>query len=92
MELKYTMRCEGTSGGGTEITMGYKLSIIATQEPEEGFTITCKELPELITTGNFLDEAIGNIKDAFIAVCEIYQDTGRTLPYINSVNFDRGAQ
>ena len=70
--------------------MGHTLTIIATPEPEGGFTITCKELSELITVGDSLDEAIENIKDAFIAVCEIYQDTGRTLPYINSVNFNRG--
>lgn len=72
--------------------MRYTLTIIATPEPEGGFTITFKELPELITTEDSLDEAIENIKDAFIAVCEIYQDTGRTLPHINSVNFDRGAR
>ncbi|RKU07765.1 toxin-antitoxin system, antitoxin component, HicB family protein [Candidatus Poribacteria bacterium] len=60
--------------------MRYKLSIIATPEPEGGFTITCKELPELITVGYSLDEAIENVKDAFMAVFEIYQDTGRTLP------------
>ena len=74
------------------MTMGYTLTIIATPEPEGGFTITCKELPELITVGDSLDEAIENIKDTFIAVCEIYQDTGRTLPYINDVNFNRGAR
>lgn len=54
--------------------------MIATPEPEGGFTITCKELPELITVGDTLDEAIENVKDAFIAIFEIYQDTGRTLP------------
>jgi antitoxin HicB len=68
--------------------MGHTLTIIATPEPEGGFTITCKELPELITVGDTLDEAIENVKDAFMAVCEIYQDTGRTFPYINDVNFD----
>ena len=75
-----TMRRQKTNGGGTETTMGYTLSIIATPEPEGGFTITCKELPELITVGDSLDEAIENVKDAFIAVSEIYQDTGRPLP------------
>ena len=60
--------------------MGYTLTIIATPEPEGGFTITCKELPELITVGDSLDEVIKNVKDAFMAVFEIYQDTGRPLP------------
>ena len=72
--------------------MRYKLSIIVTPEPAGGFTITCEELPELITVGDSLDEAIENIKDALIAVCEIYQDTERTLPIINNVNLDRGVQ
>lgn len=74
------------------MTMGYTLTITATPEPEGGFTITCKELPELITVGDSLDEAIENIKDTFIAVCEIYQDTGRTFPYANGVNLNRGAR
>lgn len=74
------MRHQETNEGGIETTMRYKLSIIATPEPEGGVTITCKELPELITVGDSLNEAIENIKDAFMAVCEIYQDTGRTLP------------
>ena len=77
--LRYTMQNEGTNGGDAETTMRYKLSIIATPEPEGGFTITCK-VPELITVGYSLDEAIENVKDAFMAVFEIYQDTGRTLP------------
>ena len=84
------MRSKGTNGGGIGSTMRYKLNVIATPEPEGGFTITCKELPELITVGDSLGEAIENVKDAFIAVCEIYQDTGRTLPYINDVNSNRG--
>ena len=79
INLRYTMQNEETNGGA-ETTMRYKLNIIATPEPEEGFTITCKELPELITVGDSLDEAIENIKDAFMAVFEIYQDTERTLP------------
>ena len=74
------MQNEGTNGGGAETTMRYKLNIIATPEPEGGFTITCKELPELITVGDSLDEVIENVKDAFMAVFKIYQDTGRTLP------------
>lgn len=74
------MKSEGANRGGAETTIKYKLSIIATPEPEGGFTITCKELPELITAGDSLDEAIENVKDTFMAVFEIYQDTGRTLP------------
>ena len=36
-------------------------------------------LPELVTEGDSLDEALDNVKDALVAVIEIYQDLGRSL-------------
>ena len=57
------------------------LSLIFTPEPEEkGYTVTCKELPELITYGETLDEALKNTEDAFNAVIEAYDELGRDLP------------
>ena len=57
------------------------LSLIFTPEPEEkGYTVTCKELPELITYGETLDEALRNAEDAFNAVLEAYEELGRDLP------------
>ena len=57
------------------------LSLIFTPEPEEdGYTVTCKELPELITYGETLDEALKNAEDAFNAVIEAYDELGRDLP------------
>ena len=57
------------------------LSLIFTPEPEEkGYTVTCKELPELITYGETLDEAQNNAEDAFHALCEAYEELGRDLP------------
>ena len=57
------------------------LSLIFTPEPEEkGYTVTCKELPELLTYGETLDEALKNAEDAFTAVCEAYDELGRDLP------------
>ena len=57
------------------------LSLIFTPEPEEdGYTVTCKELPELITYGQTLDEAFKNAEDAFNAVFEAYEELGRDLP------------
>ena len=57
------------------------LSLIFTPEPEEnGYTVTCKELPELITYGETLDEALKNAEDAFNAVLEAYEELGRDLP------------
>ena len=57
------------------------LSLIFTPEPEEdGYTVTCKELPELITYGITLDEAFKSAGDAFNAVFEAYEELGRDLP------------
>ena len=57
------------------------LSLIFTPELEEdGYTVTCKELPELITYGQTLDEAFKNAEDAFNAAFEAYEELGRDLP------------
>ena len=50
------------------------------RQPEGGFTVTSRLLPELITEGDTFDEAIANAADALIAVSELYEDTGRALP------------
>ncbi len=58
-------------------------------QPEGGYTVTSPLLPELITEGDTLAEALANAEDAFAAVAEIYQDRGRPLPssiYIDDAN------
>ncbi len=60
--------------------MYYKIPIVLTPQPEGGYTVTSPMLPELVTEGDTLDEALENVKDALAAVIEIYQDTGRALP------------
>lgn len=37
-------------------------------------------LPELVTEGDMLDDALFNARDALAAVVEAYEDLGRTLP------------
>ncbi|MDE0298534.1 MAG: type II toxin-antitoxin system HicB family antitoxin [Candidatus Poribacteria bacterium] len=57
------------------------LSLIFTPELEEvGYTVTCKEFPELITYGQTLDEVFKNAGDAFNAVFEAYEELRRDLP------------
>ena len=46
--------------------------------------MTCKELPELITYGRTLDEALENAEDAFNAVIEAYEEQGRSSEWITS--------
>ena len=61
-------------------TTVYCITVRLTPESEGGYTVTCEELPELITDGHSVDEALNNVKDAFIATLELYEDLGRTLP------------
>ena len=60
--------------------MEYKIPLILTPQPEGGYTGTSPLLPELVTEGDSLDESLENVKDAFRAVLELYQELGRSLP------------
>ena len=60
------------------------LSLRFSREPEGGYTVTCKELPELITYGRTLDESLENAEDAFNAVVEAYEEQGRSSEWITS--------
>lgn len=60
--------------------MNYKIPLILEPQPEGGYTITSPLLPELVTEGDTIDEALGNVKDALAAVVEAYHDLGRSLP------------
>ena len=60
--------------------MHYKLPLVLSPQPEGGFTVTSPVLPELVTEGDTLDEALENAKDALAAVVEAYQELGRPLP------------
>ena len=60
--------------------MQYKVPLILTPQPEGGYTVTSPLLPELVTEGDTVDQALNNVKDALAAVIEAYQDLGRSLP------------
>ncbi len=60
--------------------MHYKLPLILEPQPEGGFTVTSPVLPELITEGDTVEDALDNVRDALAAVIEAYQETGRSLP------------
>jgi len=62
------------------MTAIYKLPLILTPQPEGGYVVTSPVLPELLTEGDSLEEAIGNVRDALKAVVEIYEDLGKPLP------------
>lgn len=57
-----------------------KVPLVLEPQPEGGFTVTSPVLPELVTEGDSVSDALANAEDAFAAVVEIYQERGRTLP------------
>jgi antitoxin HicB len=60
--------------------MNYKIPLILTPQPEGGYTVTSPILPELVTEGDSVEEALDNVKDALAATIEAYEDLGRSLP------------
>jgi antitoxin HicB len=62
------------------MSVQYKIPLALAPQPEGGFTVTSPLLPELITEGDTIDEALANVKDALAAVVETYQDLGRLMP------------
>ena len=58
----------------------YKVPLVLSPQPEGGYTVTSPVLPEMITEGDTLEEAIENVQDALQAAIEIYEDLGKRLP------------
>jgi len=58
----------------------YKVPLLFQPQPEGGFTVTSPVLPEFVTEGDTIEEALANVEDALAAVLEIYHDLGRSLP------------
>ena len=60
--------------------MLYKVPLVLEPQLEGGYTVTSPLLPELVTEGDTLDSALANVKDALLAVIEVYEDLGKPLP------------
>ncbi len=60
--------------------MHYRLPLVFEPQPEGGYTVTSPVLPELLTEGNSIEDAVENVRDAFAAVLELYRDLGKSLP------------
>lgn len=61
----------------------YKVPLVLVPQPEGGYTVTSPILPELVTEGDTLDEALEHVRDALKAVIETYEDLGR--PFLNNL-------
>lgn len=57
-----------------------KIPLVLSPQPEGGFTVTSPVLPELLTEGDTLEEALENVSDALEAVIEIYEDERKSIP------------
>jgi antitoxin HicB len=58
----------------------FKVPLLLTLQPEGGYTVTSPVLPELVTEGDTVEGAIGNVQDALAAVIELYEELGRPFP------------
>jgi antitoxin HicB len=58
----------------------YKVPLVLTRQLEGGYTVTSPLLPELVTEGDTLDEALTHVQDAVQAVMELYKALGKELP------------
>ena len=70
----------GVAYEAEESRMIARIPLVLEPQPEGGYTVTSPLLPELITEGDTVAEALANAEDAFAAVAEIYEDCGRPLP------------
>ena len=60
--------------------MHYKLPLVFEPQPAGGYTVTSPAVPELLTEGDSVEDALDNVRDALAAVLEIYRDLGKSLP------------
>ena len=58
----------------------FKVPLVLTAQPEGGYTVTSPALPELVTEGETPEDALLNVRDALMAVLEIYEDLGKPFP------------
>ncbi|MFQ5631174.1 MAG: type II toxin-antitoxin system HicB family antitoxin [bacterium] len=59
----------------------FKLPLVLDPQPEGGYTVTCPIVPELITEGDTVSDALNNANDALSAVIEAFQDLNKPLPH-----------
>jgi antitoxin HicB len=60
--------------------MNYKVPLLFDPQPEGGYTVTSPILPELVTEGDTVEDALENVRDALAAVLEVYLETGKPIP------------
>ena len=74
------LAADGARPDGWRRYVDYKVPLVMTPQPEGGYTVTSPLLPELVTEGDSICDALENVKDALAAVVELYEELGRALP------------
>ena len=54
---------------------------IEVQEAADGVTVTCRDVPEIITDGQTRAEALERAADALVTALSIYVEDGRVIPH-----------
>jgi len=60
----------------------YKLPLVLEPQPEGGYVVTCPLLPELITEGENVENALQNANDALAAIVEALINLKHPLPQV----------
>ena len=58
----------------------YKLPLILDPQTEGGYVVTCPLLPELITEGDNIQDALQNANDALAAIVEALIELNQPMP------------
>lgn len=58
----------------------YKLPLVLEPQPEGGYVVTCPLLPELITEGEDVRDALHNANDALAAIVDGFKHLDKPLP------------
>ncbi len=58
----------------------FKVPLVLTPQSEGGYTVTSPVLPEMVTEGDTLEQAMENVQDALDATLELYDDMKMPLP------------
>ncbi|HJS20035.1 MAG TPA: type II toxin-antitoxin system HicB family antitoxin [Anaerolineales bacterium] len=58
----------------------YESPLLLDPQPEGGSVVTCPLLPELITEGENVQDALQNANDALAAIVEALKDLNQPLP------------
>ena len=66
----------------------YKLPLVLAPQSEGDYTVTSPALPELVTEGDTVEQAVANARDALAAVIGLYEDLGKPMPA--NLRLDRG--